>query len=123
MIAPSSSAFTPGTEANLSLSFRNSLKEFLRTHIRGHRFHIEQAARALDLPVRSLQRELQVLDLGQQNRKLGQTLALTTSLDASVFILCSDVTDLLSELLQAGPAAYDVTDLVSKLFQAGSAAP
>ena len=58
MIAPSSSAFTPGTEANLSLSFRNSLKEFLRTHIRGHRFHIEQAARALDLPVRSLQREL-----------------------------------------------------------------
>jgi len=58
LIEPPASARVAGSPEQLSLDFRNSLRQVLRTHIRGHRFRIDQTADALDLSVRTLQRRL-----------------------------------------------------------------
>jgi AraC-like DNA-binding protein len=58
LIEPPASARIAGSPQQLSLNFRNSLRQVLRTHIRGHRFRIDQTADALDLSVRTLQRRL-----------------------------------------------------------------
>ena len=88
-IEPTANAYLAGTGENQSFNFRNSLKQFLRTHIRGHRFRIEQAASALDLSVRTLQRRLAehglvYSDLVEQTRvDLARELLLNTDLPIS----------------------------------------
>ncbi|MCP4333175.1 MAG: helix-turn-helix transcriptional regulator [Gammaproteobacteria bacterium] len=58
IVVPPDSASVPGSPESIELDFRDSLRQILRTHIRGQRFHIYQIARSLDLPVRTLQRRL-----------------------------------------------------------------
>ena len=48
----------PVFQADTPLDYRDRIKQLLRSHIRNRKLGIEQFARSLDLPVRSLQREL-----------------------------------------------------------------
>lgn len=57
-VEPPASAFMQGSPENVLFDFRDNFKQILRTHIRGHRFHIGDIARSVDMSVRTLQRRL-----------------------------------------------------------------
>lgn len=58
-LSPPHNIDVQGSPEKISFDFRNNVKEMLRTHIRGHRFHLNDIACSVDMSVRTFQRRLE----------------------------------------------------------------